>query len=93
MTKDNFKVLLLTTLAAISDMGDEGIPSGHLYAAMMSRCGQSPDDVGGMSLNTYNIIIETLAGSKWITHKNHYITITPRGKEMGDKVSAAIKAA
>lgn len=83
MTKDNFKVLLLTTLAAISDMGDEGIPSGHLYAAMMSRC----------DLNTYNIIIETLAGSKWITHKNHYITITPRGKEMGDKVSAAIKAA
>ena len=80
MTKDNFKVLLLTTLAAISDMGDDGIPSGNLYAMLMNRC----------DLNTYNIIIEILAGSKWITHKNHYLTITPCGKEMGDKVSQAI---
>jgi hypothetical protein len=83
MSKENFKVLLLVTLSAIADMGEEGLPSGHLYATMMSRC----------DLNTYNIIIETLAGSKWITHTNNYITITPRGKEMGDKVSAAIKAA
>ena len=53
----------LAILDAIRAAGDRGIPSGHVYAAVM----------GSMSLDTYNLIIGALVGAKKITNTNHLL--------------------
>lgn len=48
---------------AIKESGDAGIPSGHLYAALM----------GKMSLDQYNMFIGALVANKKITNSNHLL--------------------
>ena len=53
-------------LEAIIEAGEQGIPSGHLYAMCM----------GKMSLETYNHIIGTLTQGNLITDKGHLLRAT-----------------
>lgn len=47
----------------IKSSGDKGIPSGHLYAALM----------GKMTLDQYNLFIGALAANGKITNHNHLL--------------------
>lgn len=53
----------LAILEAITAAGDNGIPSGHLYAALM----------GKMSLDTYNKFIDALVCAKKITNEGYLL--------------------
>lgn len=62
-------VLLAITeiiLDAITEAGTRGIPSGHLYAALM----------GHMNIDTYNVIIEALINTGKIKQSNYLLTAT-----------------
>jgi len=48
---------------AIKDAGQDGIPSGHLYAMLM----------GFMSLHTYQAVIDILVKTKQITNNSHLL--------------------
>jgi len=49
---------------AIKESGTQGIPAGHLYAAIM----------GQMNLETFNAIISLLKKGKKIKETNHLLT-------------------
>jgi len=51
---------------AVKDAGPNGIPSGHLYAAMMGR----------MNIDTYNYTIGLLKEAGAITEQNHLLRWT-----------------
>ena len=53
-------------LETIIEAGEQGIPSGHLYAMCM----------GKMSLETYNHIIGTLTQGNLITSSGHLLKAT-----------------
>lgn len=60
-------VLLAITeiiLDAITEAGTHGIPSGHLYAALM----------GHMNIDTYNTIIDALINTGKIKQSNYLLT-------------------
>lgn len=58
------KIACEVVLECIKEAGDKGIPSGHLYAMLMSHI--------NIQLETYQLIIETLKQSKQITEQ-HYL--------------------
>lgn len=55
--------VLLAVGGAIRDFGDDGVPSGHLYAVC---CGH-------LSLETYNDIIAVLKQQKLVTESNYLL--------------------
>ena len=60
--------ILLAVANAIKELGT--VPSGHLYAQLMSS---------GMSLENYQAILKVLEGAGAIEIKNHLITyVGPR---------------
>lgn len=65
MTKKEGALLLLADalLGAVKEAGDQGIPSGHLYAML---CGK-------MSLELYQSIIDVLTEAGRITNKGHLL--------------------
>ena len=52
----------------IAEAGEEGIPSGHLYAML----------TGIMSLDVYNNLIDTLKRTGMITEKFHVLTVVKK---------------
>jgi hypothetical protein len=82
MDKNKFKTLVLTLLTTIAEVGDRGTPSGHMYAAVMSQ----------YTLSEYEAALNVLIDAKWaIKEPSHLIVPTPKGVEMGKKVSALLK--
>jgi len=62
--KDDAVMEVIMALAeTIKATGDDGIPSGHLYAASM----------GVMSLESYEMIISTLVRAGIVTRSNHVL--------------------
>ncbi len=62
MTKEQFKKTILLILDVIKDLKE--IPSGHLYAHLMSK----------VSLEEYNSMLDLLKDKKFIKVKSHLIT-------------------
>lgn len=52
--------------AAIKEAGKDGIISGHLYAALMGQ---------GITLNSYNMLLDILKEGKLIKERNHVLTV------------------
>lgn len=63
-SKDAAIKMAALVLDLIRTAGDEGIPSGHLYAMLNGH---------GMSLNTYNLIIDLLKQVGKITESFHLL--------------------
>ena len=58
--------MIAAIYSAIEEFGSSGVPSGHLYAAVM----------GKINLDNYNAIIEVLVKVGKITNKGHLLTAT-----------------
>ena len=65
MTPEQLRILVRTIYAAIAESGDNGIPSGHLYAAVMNM----------MDLDQYNRIIDAMLDHQLITRTNHLLKV------------------
>lgn len=64
--KDAVWGVIAAIYLAIEEFGPSGVPSGHLYAAVM----------GKMGLETYNDIISALVETKKITNSGHLLIAT-----------------
>lgn len=53
-------------LETITAAGEDGIPSGHIYAALMGQ---------GITLNSHNAIIGALVKTGKITNTNHLLRV------------------
>lgn len=71
--------VLSAILVAISKAPQKSIPSGELYAILM----------GKMTLETYNNLVNFMVLKKYVTVKNHLITLAPEGNIIVD--AAAIQ--
>jgi len=69
VAKQYLKTLSLILYDAICEAGDQGIPSGHLYAMISDK----------LNLTTYQIVIRVLTETNWIENKNHLLR-AKRGK-------------
>ena len=81
MTKHQFQVSLLVILAAVAESGDDGIPSGHVYAAVMNK----------IDINEYQDIVSLLVTSNLVTSEYHLLRVTERGMVLGMDVSKALR--
>lgn len=70
MSDADFK-LILVGLVQVVGKGPEGLPSGVLYAELMSH---------GASLDQHNMVVGTLKHSGLITEESHLLKATPKGK-------------
>lgn len=62
---------------AVRAAGPQGIPSGHVYAAVM----------GSVGLDAYQSLVKLLKGARLIEERNHLLTwVGPRFDEAGDRV-------
>lgn len=57
-------IMVYAIAEAIREAGPRGIPSGHLYAMLMSR----------LSLREHEVIIELLIRSELVKEENHLLT-------------------
>lgn len=62
--------------AIIEAIGNEGAPSGHIYAALMSV----------LNLDQYNKILQALKDQKLVEGSGHFLTLTNDGKEILSKI-------
>jgi hypothetical protein len=62
--------MLEQLFAAIIEATRQGIPSGHLYAHLMTQ---------GVTLENYNRMIAPLVDMGYITNDNHYLKATETG--------------
>lgn len=71
MTRQDVVVLvaILTTCADAQRTPAGGIPSGHLYAALMSTT----------DLNHYHAVLSTLKSAGFIEERGHFLRATERG--------------
>ena len=77
--------LLYTILSTLNDVRDEGYPSGHLYAALMSF----------VTHEQYSSMIAELTDAKFITQSNYVLRIEDKGVvfvQMFDNLLAKAKA-
>lgn len=63
------KIALETMLEAIAAAGEEGIPSGHLYAMLMPY---------GMKLDTYQTLLGMLKKAGRVKEINHVLTVVKK---------------
>lgn len=61
-------------------IGKEGMPSGHLYAALMGR----------MTLDHYNDILSILKGCSLVSESGYFLTLTDDGVKVWDSINKAI---
>lgn len=61
------KPVLDAVTEVIAAKGDEGLPSGHLYAMLLSE----------MNLDTYNSMIALLCSTGKVTLNSHVLRVTP----------------
>jgi len=69
VAKQYLRTLSLILYDVIHEAGDQGIPSGHLYAELSDK----------LNLTTYQIVIRALTETNWIENKNHLLR-AKRGK-------------
>jgi len=72
----------LECIVGASGMGMGGIPSGHLYAMLMSV----------VDLDTHQKVVSFLEEQGMITMKNHLLRATDKGKLLYAKIEAITKA-
>lgn len=58
----------------------EGVPSGHMYAALMGRT----------SLEEYEALLEIAKRGGLVDVKSHLVTITSKGRDMVAKIQAHV---
>ena len=73
---------ILTTVAEAKDSMLGGIPSGHLYAALMGR----------MSLEEFNMLIGICKEGGLLIDAHHLLTLTPKGQEMAKKIETTLQS-
>lgn len=76
-------ILMSAILDAIEAGGEQGAPSGVLYAGLMSM---------GMTYNAYQTTIDSLKDAGYLTVSNHLLRLTDHGAKMAGKLRT-IKAA
>jgi hypothetical protein len=74
------KKLIILVLSALHDAGKRGMPSGHLYAALMSET----------DLDEYNNVIGALEKVGFITNTHHLLCATDKGMEAGKQFNEAM---
>ena len=78
---DTKKVMYLV-ISCVAEAGELGIPSGHLYAALMSE----------VSHDEYNTVIQILLKAKMITQDNYLLRPTTEGARLGGEMGRALDA-
>jgi len=76
VAKQYLRTLSLILYDVIREAGDQGIPSGHLYAELSDK----------LNLTTYQVVIRALTEASWIENKNHLLR-AKRGKKELSKAS------
>ena len=83
MDRKQANIYLATILTTVGDMGEQGAPSGPLYAALM----------GQMSLDDYQMIIGVCKGGNLMTESGHVLQLTDKGKDLVKQIKATIPGA
>ena len=73
------KIEILVSLY-LSAIGNEGSPSGVIYAAMMSM---------NVGLSTHQNVVSLLTESKLAKKRGHFLTLTDKGKSLLAKIEEA----
>jgi hypothetical protein len=72
----------LTTLAETENSCSMGVPESHLYLA-----------VSGGDIHHWNGLKGILIHNDWITCQNNLVRITPKGRELAEKIEAQLATA
>ena len=67
-------------LATLTDAGNQGMPSGHLYSVLMQY----------VSLNDYQSVIGALKSAGYLTNEYHLLRATGEGTRLGTEVNAML---
>jgi hypothetical protein len=76
MDDRQFTVVFFTVLETVIEMGDQGAPSGVVYAGLMSH---------GVDFNLYQAIIRTLVNCKFVTLSGSVLRPTPAGAQFAQQ--------
>lgn len=76
---NKFLAVILTTVAAMPG----GAPEGVMYAALMNK----------LALHEFEALLDIAASVGLVMRAQHVVTITPRGREMAEKIEALAKEA
>jgi nitrate reductase assembly molybdenum cofactor insertion protein NarJ len=83
MTRNELNTYLAIVLETLAEAGDDGAPSGPMYAAMMGHLGED-------AFNRYSTIVQVLLKGKLATQSpSHVLTITPAGRAIVAKIEAS----
>lgn len=72
-------ILMSAILDAVEAGGEQGAPSGVLYAGLMSM---------GMTYDAYQTTISSLKEAGYLTLSNHLLRLTEHGTKMAGKLRA-----
>jgi len=74
--------MLAKIAATVSTLAEtEGASESALYLT-----------VCGCDMSTWETLRSVLLGSSLVSIKSHFVTLTPKGKEIGDKINARLAA-
>ncbi len=62
-------------------IGPDGAPNGLVYAQMMKDC---------KTIDVHNAVVDILTQSDVCTLSNHFLRLTPKGKELHTKLAQEI---
>lgn len=82
MDLKKYQTLTCLALATVATAGSVGIPSGHLYAQLMTHC----------SLSEFESVIATLRNGELITETSYLLKITEKGKPLGLQLAEIIQS-
>lgn len=72
----------LELLLAIKNHGDQGVPSGTLYAVLMG---------GGCTKAQYDNVLDTLVRRGIVTHRDHIVRAMPAAQGVIDRLRDAVR--
>jgi hypothetical protein len=72
MNRDQANVYLAIILTTVGDMGEQGTPSGPLYAGLM----------GKMGLDDYTMLVGMCKSASLMTEEGHVLKLTDKGKAL-----------
>lgn len=79
MTRTQANQFLAVILETVAE-STQGVPSGHLYAALMTA---------GVTLDQHELLLNVAkTGGLVDVARSHLVTITPKGQEMVAKIKA-----
>lgn len=81
MTAEQTKSLRLITLY-LARVGEQGIPSGELYAFLMAE---------GVTLDMHQRVLGTLTRNGLVTVTNHFVRLTDRGLAVHSAIHKAVE--